>query len=399
MNQTTTTSSAASVATAGFGDPHIWREVTRAMGELERLVWNDPLIKDDLTRAEGLRYLTRLIAGALPMTLDMASPEHPQFFHFLSTRIHWGLPATDCNYNWAAVDGDHVYRITGDRGTAHIFDIEVRKGHIARLPEWQLFDRRWDFDLGPDNEIEVVLSRTEQPGNWVRLPDGPANVLVRQYYYDWSNERSARLKIRCDGATYPPPPLTTGEIARRSQLFIDWLRYIPDGCAKVAGTYHQPPEDTLIFDAIEFGWKDLRYGKGTYRCAQDEALVLEVRLPESPYWSIQLSSHFWEARDWHLRQTSLNGHQAHIDDDGVFRAVISHRDPGVPNWLDAGGHERGLIAIRYFRAATTPIPTIRRVKAAQVRQLLPKSTPEIAPARRQEILRERADSVTRRGIE
>ena len=37
------------------------------------------------------------------------------------------------------------------------------------------------------------------------------------------------------------------------------------------------------------------------------------------------------------RQSSLNGHQAVLDPDGVFRAVISARDPGVPNWLDTGG--------------------------------------------------------------
>ena len=42
----------------GFTEPTIWREVTKVMGELEQLVWNDPLVTDDLTRAEGVRYLT-----------------------------------------------------------------------------------------------------------------------------------------------------------------------------------------------------------------------------------------------------------------------------------------------------------------------------------------------------
>jgi hypothetical protein len=395
MNDATATP----LARHGFADQRLWSELIRAMGELECLVWNDPLIQDELTRAEGLRYLTRLIAGALPMTLDMAPPEHPQLFHFLSTRIHWGLPATDCNYHWAAVHGDHVYRISGDRGSAHIFDIETRSGHIARTTDWQLCDRRSDFEVGPDNQVEVVLSRTEQPGNWIRLPEGPANIVFRQYYYDWNTERSARLRIRCEGASYPPPPLTAAAIAARAELLIDWLCILPDRCAQVVRTYYQAPPDSLVFDTIDFGWKDLKYGKGTYQCAQDEALILEVKLPEAPYWSIQLASHFWEARDWHLRQTSLNGHQAQIDDDGLFRAVISHGDPGVPNWLDAGGHERGLIAIRYYRAPTTPIPTIRRVKLAQLRGHLPSSTPALDAARRQELLRQRADSVTSRGME
>ena len=399
MSTSATEASNISLSGLGFGDSQIWREMTRAIGALERVVWNDPLVQDDLTRAEGVRYLTRLLAGAAPMTLDMASPQHPQLLHFLSTRIHWGLSATDCNYHWAAVHGDHVYRITGNKGSAHIFDIEVRKGHIARLAQWELFDRRWDFDVDESNEVEIVLSRTEQPGNWIQLPEGPANLVFRQYYYDWDHEESACLKIRCEGAQYPPPHLTNAELAERSQLFIDWLRYVPDLCAQVARSYHQSTENALVFDSIAFGWKDLKYGKGTYRCAPDEALVLEVRLPQAPYWSIQLSSHFWEARDWHLRQTSLNGHQAHIDEDGIFRAVLSHQDPGVPNWLDAGGHERGLIAIRYFRASTTPIPSIKRVKVSELGMHLPASTPKVTAERRQQVLQARADSVTRRGIE
>lgn len=387
------------VAALGVDSPSIWRELTRVVGELERLVWGDPLIRDDLTRAEGLRHLTRLLAGAIPMTLECPDPRYPQLLQFLSTRIHWGLPATDCEYLWAALHGDYKYRITGDRGTAHLFDIETRSGHIAHVADWKLFDRRGDFETDADNRVEIVLSREPQPGNWIRLPEGPANIIVRQYYYDWSRENSARLQIRCDEAVFPPPALTVADITARSQLLADWLGNLPDRCAQVVKTYYQAPKDSLIFDTIDFGWKDLKYGKGLYECAPDEALVLEVRLPACHYWSIQLSSHFWEARDWHLRQTSLNGAQATIDDDGVFRAVIAHRDPGAANWLDAGGHERGLLAIRYYKADTTPIPTIRRVRFTQLDSDLPVSTARLSSAQRQQSLRERAASVSRRDIE
>lgn len=387
------------IAKAGFSDPTIWRETVRAMGEMEKLIWDDPLIKDDVTRAEGVRYLTRLIAGALPMTLEVPSPQFPQFFQFLSTRIQYGLPAADNYYIWAALHGDYVYRITGDRGSAHLFDVETRKGHFAHIADWTLVDRRSDFEVGPDNQIEIVLSKDEQPGNWIRLPEGPANIIFRQYYYDWLTEKPARLKIRADGATYPQAPFTAAEVAERVQLFIDWLRNLPERFAQVAHSYYDAPENELIFDSIDFGWKDLQYGKGTYDCPEDEALIVEVKLPQAPYWSVQLSSHFWESRDFQLSQTSINGHQAQIDDDGVFRAVIARRDPGVPNWLDAGGYQRGLIAFRYYKADSTPIPKIRRVKLAQLKQELPASTPVVTAEQRQESLRERAWSVTRRNCE
>ena len=97
------------------------------------------------------------------------------------------------------------------------------------------------------------------------------------------------------------------------------------------------------------------YLNGHYRCEYDQAVIMEVRLTESNYWSFQLSNvGGWEAMDYHLRQCSLNMHQARIDKDGVFRAVISQQDPGVPNWLDSTGRTLGLIAGRYFQAKSTP---------------------------------------------
>lgn len=385
----------------GFATPAIWREITRVIGQMETLVWNDPLVQDDLTRAEGLRYLTRLIASALEMSVEACTPQHPRLLTFLSTKIQWGLPATDCHYQWAAVHGDNVYRISGDRGTARVFDVETRKGHFAHIAEWTLHDRLPRCEVGPNNHVDIVLSRERPAGarNWVQLAEGPGNIIYRQYYYDWNNEQAARLSIVNENATYPPPPLTAAAIAERMELFCDWLRQVPARFAQVVNTYYAAPANSMVFDTIDFGWKSLKYGKGLYQCAPDEALILEVRLPKTYYWSIQLCSHFWEARDWHLRQTSLNGHQAEIDADGVFRAVISHADPGIANWLDAGGHEQGLLAIRYYEPDTTPIPTMRRVKLSELRDLLPASTPSITAEERQKTLRDRAWSTARLGRE
>ena len=86
-------------------------------------------------------------------------------------------------------------------------------------------------------------------------------------------------------------------------------------------------------------------------------------------------------------------------DAGVFRAVISHGDPGIANWLDAGGHEQGLLAIRYYEPDSTPIPTMRRVKLAELRAALPASIPSISAEARQKTLRDRAWAVARLGRE
>jgi hypothetical protein len=382
-----------------FTDPTLWLQMTKAMEDLKKWVWQDPLIKDDHTRAEGVRYLTRLIAGAMPMTMDTSSPEFPQFFHFLTTRIHWGLPATDCYYVWAPVHGDYTYKIYGNKGTARVFDIETRDGHIAHISDWNIVDRKSDFETDENNNVEIILSKDEQPGNWIKLHEGYGNIIFRQYYYDWDNEVPADVRIERVGAKYPAPPMTAAEIKERCGLLIDWLQQLPERFAQVYHSYHDAPADALIFDSIDFGWQDLRYGKGTYDCAEDEAIIVEVTPPKAHYWSIQLCSHFWEARDYHQRQSSLNGHQARLDENGTFTAVISHTDPGVANWLDAGGHQHGLVSIRYYKADGTPVPSLRKVKLADLANEIPAGTPMVGPEERQKLLLARARSIPRRDFD
>jgi len=45
---------------------------------------------------------------------------------------------------------------------------------------------------------------------------------------------------------------------------------------------------------------------------------------------------------------SLNRAQTTQEDDGSFRMVIAHEDPGVANWLDTEGKPMGLVFWRYF---------------------------------------------------
>ncbi|WP_420466064.1 hypothetical protein [Panacagrimonas sp.] len=382
-----------------FTRPEIWREVVKAMGEMEALVWNDPRVTDDLTRAEGLRYLTRLIAGALPITMEESNPNYPRFLQLLSTRLQWGLPSADCHYQWAPVHGDNVYRVSGDRGTAKMFDIESRRNHFARLGEWTLHARLPKAVVGPNNHVDIVLSRKRPADarNWLELPEGPGELIFRQYFYDWNTEQAARLVIVNENAVYPPPPLTQNQIRERCALFCDFLRQATAIFRKSVETYYAAPPNTLAFDGIDYGWRAIQYGKGPYECALDEALILECKLPNTEYWNVQIGSHWWEARDYHLRQTSLNGHQARVEEGGVFRAVISHQDPGVANWLDAGGHDKGLISIRYYEADSLPVPTIRKVKLAQLGDALPASAARVSTQERQQILRERAWSMPRLG--
>ena len=143
------------------------------------------------------------------------------------------------------------------------------------------------------------------------------------------------------------------------------------------------------------GVQGQHYYQGLFRLEPGQVLLLETELPERVrYWNIQLSDMMWNSVDWMNRQSSLNGGQARLDGDGKFRAVIAVDDPGVPNWLDTGGHHEGAIMLRWTEASSGPAPTLRLVNLADLRSHLPPDTPFVSPEERDSQLRAR-----RRGVQ
>jgi len=139
------------------------------------------------------------------------------------------------------------------------------------------------------------------------------------------------------------------------------------------------------------------YWPACFQFDADEALIIETELPaHRPYWNIQLNDPHFNALEYVYRLSSLNGHTASIGSDGRFRAVIALTDPGLPNWLDPAGYTEGGIYGRWFDCDTAPVPTIRRVKLADLRAHLPGDTPAITPEQRAEELRIRVRACQRR---
>ncbi len=107
-------------------------------------------------------------------------------------------------------------------------------------------------------------------------------------------------------------------------------------------------------------------------------------------------NHWWETIDYANRQSSLNGHQAVIDDDGVFRAVVSDKDPGVANWLDTAGHRQGPMIFRWLRAQSAPVPTTRVVSFDELATALPARTTRVDQTTRRALIARRRAAVRRR---
>ena len=81
--------------------------------------------------------------------------------------------------------------------------------------------------------------------------------------------------------------------------------------------------------------------------------------------------------------------EAHQDPDGVFRFVVSAEDPGVFNWLDTLGLERGVIILRLCGARSAVPPQTRVIERSEVEAELPAAKRCLPEERRAQIAERR----------
>lgn len=60
------------------------------------------------------------------------------------------------------------------------------------------------------------------------------------------------------------------------------------------------------------------------------------------------NTHFQQTYDFATRSVSLNRTQTQLEEDGTFKMILSHENPGQPNWMDTEGNMFGLVFWRFF---------------------------------------------------
>jgi hypothetical protein len=334
-----------------------------------------------------------------------ADAEHPDWAP-LWNPVYTLQPNPDDIYLQSPIRGDLTYRVSGNRGSCRIVSFTTQKvlsGTVDQMPQPSGHNEVDSTDLGlaVGQDFEVIFSAKRPAGysgKWAPIDPQAGGMMVRYRSYDWANEVDPVLSIECLDPVPLKPRLTTEQILER----IREMAKFPARKTKLYYAMQNGVKQRVgfnVFEPVRYPGALVKqvYWPACFQFEKDEALIIETAMPvRRPYWNIQLNDPYFNALEYVYRLSSTNGHYAKLSSDGKFRAVISLTDPGVPNWLDPAGYTEGGIYGRWYDCDSEPVPTIKRVRLAALRQHLPADTPLVSLVERAEELRQRVRACQRR---
>jgi len=296
------------------------------------------------------------------------------------------------------------------------------------------------LEIAEDGRFEILLA-PERPqgfeGNFVSTlkvvsrphpfdPDMPAERYAtvlsgRQLFADWEFEEPIHFELdRVGGEGTAGPAYDVDSAARElrlcGELVRNQMRYWNAFWTDLFGTYGERPGTLKEFAFPRNGFNKVNaasgatgggqstniYCGGVFELEPDEALVIENRIKVEPqYIGFQVGNLWGESIEYANALGSLNGHQLVADADGVFRIVVAHRDPGVPNWIDTTGHCEGFLTARWAYSAQPaqsdwPEISARKVSFDAIRSELPETTGTVTPEERRRQIHVRQRHVRKR---
>ena len=331
--------------------------------------------KDPFNQAEGYRYLTRLARAGLMAFVEYADERAPVIHRVAHETVKLGADNPDNYYQTASINGNYEYRIWGRRNSIAYLSFGTQSGNYGEgrgLPPTGHVEAQ-DLEIDDDGSFEIFLSSEPQEKNWLPMTPETGTLVVRQTYLNRDEELPAELqieRINCDPEDRTPEPIRPEQldaglksvatlVAGASLMFSKWAR-----------DFTRHSNELPLFDPDRSlaagGDPNITYYHSHWQLEEGEALVIEVKPPECEYWNFQLNNYWMESLDYRYHQIHTNKHLAHYEVDGSVRIVVSHADPGVPNWLETTGHTSGTMCFRWIRAENPVQPSTRVVKFAEL---------------------------------
>ncbi|MBV1688921.1 hypothetical protein KRR38_14885 [Novosphingobium sp. G106] len=377
-------------ALAAFNSTEVQAAITRVIAHFRadrNAAYED---QDELIQQSAREHLFHACLMAASET-----PLRPRFVWTLCHDHEWmgmkvpgsrfGQDNSDNGYRLAYIDGNRRYNITGRFLDAAPVDwsICVIPAQVGEnlFADTLGFIGRESVDVAPDGSFQILCDATPTEGrrNHLCVKDGKI-LNVRDTLGDWACERPCLLDIEpiddapqdsFDADRAKTRAAELGETIAR--FFLEHLQhgYFESGPINSMNTpWSAGSAGGLLTQASSLGH---------YGLAQDEAMIITADPMGAPYVGMQITDIWMLSYEYRTHTSSLNHAQAKQSGDGLFRWVISGRDPGVYNWLDGSGQRRGTILLRWQHLPGNVIPGLDKlqtevVKISELKDKLPADT-------------------------
>jgi hypothetical protein len=351
------------------GAAALWAAFCQRLQQAGDLIMHRPTApKTPLDRAEGLRYLTRLLRLGLEINLEHADPDFPVFYSASHATAKIGADNPDAIYMNATISGQNSYRITGTRGTIAYFSIgsKANRYHIdgTMVSTGEL--RGPDLQVDAQGGFEIIASAEPQPGNWLKLEADSSMIIVRQFHLDREAETPGIFHIARIGGPARPPPLSPDFTAAALMKSANFVYGTADTFMRWSELFMAHPNAMPDLDQAFYtkggGDPRIHYIHGYWNLAPGQALVVDTDVVDCPYWNFQLDNWWMESLDYRHHPVTINKHTARRNANGTLTLVISPRDLGYGNWMDTNGHAAGTSLLRWVDTPRPPVPTTRIVR-------------------------------------
>jgi hypothetical protein len=365
----------------------------------------------DRERAEGFRYLARLIGAGQELAME-ADRQHPVLARMMTPIRSFIADGTDTLYHEAKLDETLEYVLEVTRGDDLFFsavvyaqdedDMNYMVGHL--IDEDIVFD---DIDGRSTARIHLAATRPESAKNWIELGGKKPFVLTRQYFpefvtaVDAGKYRQATMTIAPTVAQPAPEEFTADALSEGLERLVAFMddsiesalgisafvalnmiayerddttptRIGADGQLILDGSHDTYSADELAdmvdpkIVANNLPGPGIGYIGAMYTLADDEAILIEGTKVPCRYWSCQILTRFLESCDYRHHRVAINDREVDFDEDGSFRIYASASDPGVRNWVATEGYRRGQIVVRSLLAEEDFEPELSVIKISDI---------------------------------
>jgi hypothetical protein len=372
--------------------------------------------RNDRERAEGYRYLVRLISAAHQLEMEI-DRRHPTLARMMTPIRKFKGDGTDTLYHEAKLDAQLEYLVRVTRGDDIFFSATVY-AHDERDAYYivdDLIDNAIEWhSVGGEQVAEIHLSADRPAGvrNWIQLKERGPILFTRQYFpefvhsTDIGRHRPAVFEIVCQSEVGRPAHFSEEDLADGLRRVIDFIEDATDvsiGLSIFAGlnlvSYEktqqgQQVDATHITEgrmhidderhddysaeqlaamvdpklvANNLPGPGIQYLGAWFKLRDDEAIEITGRDVPCRYWSCQILTRYLESGDYRHHRVGINNRQVKLSDDGSFVIHASHENPGVDNWISTQGYTNGHILIRTLCADPLMEASFSVVKLREIR--------------------------------